>query len=111
MRSPRRSASVATLRQRLADDHPAAQGHFPGNPIIPGAVVLSETLRLIEASLGVSLSPYRIRRAKFPHPARPGDDLLIEYTDSAPGSIRFQCAVSGNTVLVGEVECSARSAR
>jgi 3-hydroxymyristoyl/3-hydroxydecanoyl-(acyl carrier protein) dehydratase len=99
---------VATIRQRLPGHHPAAQGHFPGNPIIPGAVLLSETVRLIEADLGVSLAPYRIRRAKFPHPARPGDEVLIEFGD-APGSIRFECAVNGNTVLVGEVECSPSS--
>ena len=97
------------MRQRLRADHPAAQGHFPGNPIIPGAVLLSETVRLIEAGLGVSLAPYRIRRAKFPHPARPGDDLLIEFTASALGSIRFECAVKGHAVLVGEIECSASS--
>ena len=101
---------MATIRQRLSAQHPAAQGHFPGNPIIPGAVLLSEAVRLIEADLGVSLAPYRIRRAKFPSPARPGDEVLIEFTDSATGSIKFACAVKGNTVLVGEVECSANSA-
>ncbi len=89
----------------LAADHPAAAGHFPGNPVIPGAVLLSETLRLMEIGLGRSLSPYRIRRAKFPHPARPGDDLRIEFTASAQSAIRFKCAVRGNTVLVGEIEC------
>ncbi len=89
----------------LAADHPAAAGHFPGNPVIPGAVLLSETLRLMEIGLGRSLSPYRIRRAKFPHPARPGDDLRIEFTASARSAIRFKCAVRGNTVLVGEIEC------
>jgi 3-hydroxymyristoyl/3-hydroxydecanoyl-(acyl carrier protein) dehydratase len=100
---------VATIRQRLPGHHPAAQGHFPGNPIIPGAVLLSETVRLIEADLGLSLAPYRIRRAKFPHPARPGDEVLIEFSDGL-GSIRFECAVKGKPVLVGEVECSARPA-
>lgn len=100
---------MATLRQRLRADHPAAHGHFPGNPVIPAAVLLSETLALIEAGLGMPLAPYRIRRAKFPHPARPGDDLAIEFTGSVPGSIKFQCAVSGTTVLVGEVECSESS--
>jgi len=100
---------VATIRQRLSAQHPAAQGHFPGNPIIPGAVLLSEAVRLIEADLGVSLAPYRIRRAKFPSPARPGDEVLIEFSDGL-GSIKFECAVKGNTVLVGEVECSANSA-
>lgn len=102
---------VAKIRQQLPGHHPAAQGHFPGNPVIPGAVLLSETVRLIEADLGVSLAPYRIRRAKFPHPARPGDDVLIEFSGSAPGSIKFECAVKGNAVLVGEVECSASSAK
>jgi len=97
---------VATIRQRLSAQHPAAQGHFPGNPVIPGAVLLSEAVRLIEADLGVSLAPYRIRRAKFPSPARPGDEVLIEFSDGL-GSIKFECAVKGNTVLVGEVECSA----
>lgn len=102
---------MATLRQRLRGDHPAAHGHFPGNPVIPAAVLLSETLALIEAGLGVRLAPYRIRRAKFPHPARPGDDLLIEFTGSASGCIRFECAVGGTTVLVGEVECNPSSTR
>ena len=100
---------MATIRQRLPDPHPAAQGHFPGNPIIPGAVLLSETVRLIEADLGRSLAPYRIRRAKFPHPARPGDELLIAFTDSARNTIKFECAVAGSAVLVGEVECCANS--
>jgi len=96
------------LRATLPFDHPSAAGHFPGNPIIPGAVLLSETLRLIEAELGQSLSPYRIRRAKFPHPARPGDELRIEFSGSAQSAIRFECAVGGSTVLAGEVECSRR---
>ena len=101
---------MTTIRQRLPLDHPAAQGHFPGNPIIPGALLLSATVQIIEADLGVSLAPYRIRRAKFPHPARPGDELRVEFTGCATGSIKFECAVKDHTVLVGEVECSAKSA-
>lgn len=96
-----------TLRKILPADHPAAQGHFPGNPVIPGAVLLSETLRTIEGELGASLSPCRIRRAKFPHPARPGDELRIAFSGSAGTSIRFECAVGETPVLVGEVECCA----
>lgn len=99
-----------TLTTKLRADHPAAQGHFPGNPVIPGAVLLSETVRRIEAGLGRSLAPYRIRRAKFPHPARPGDELRIAFTD-AGGSIRFECAAGANTVLAGEVECPAGSTK
>jgi 3-hydroxyacyl-[acyl-carrier-protein] dehydratase len=90
----------------FAFDHPAAQGHFPGNPIIPGAVLLSEALRAIEAGLGVSLFPYQIKAAKFFSPTRPGDRMLVEFTGSVPGEIRFACAVQGKKVLAGQLECS-----
>ena len=101
---------MATLEHAFPPDHAAADGHFPGNPIIPGAVLLSETLRLIEAHLGVSLLPCRVKRAKFPHPARPGDRIAIEFAGSPQDSIKFECAVKGHTVLVGEVECRDPSA-
>ena len=84
-------------------DHPASQGHFPGNPIIPGAVLLDETLRAIEAGLNAGLAPFRIRSAKFLHPARPGDRVQIEFSRTAQGEIKFTCAVEGRTVLTGQV--------
>jgi 3-hydroxymyristoyl/3-hydroxydecanoyl-(acyl carrier protein) dehydratase len=101
---------VGVAATTLRADHPAAQGHFPGNPVIPGAVLLAEALRLIEGRLGRSLAPHRVRRAKFPGPARPGEELRVEFAE-ARGSIRFECAVGARAVLVGEIECSASSAR
>jgi len=35
----------------LRPDHPASRGHFAGNPIIPGAVLLSETVLAIAPGL------------------------------------------------------------
>ena len=94
---------MVTVERFFAPDHPAAQGHFPGNPIIPGAVLLSETLRAIEANLDLSLSPGQLGSAKFLHPARPGDRVTIEFSDSARGAIRFACSVGTVTVLTGVV--------
>jgi 3-hydroxymyristoyl/3-hydroxydecanoyl-(acyl carrier protein) dehydratase len=93
------------LETSLAPDHPAAQGHFPGNPIIPGAVLLAEVLRTIGQHVGVRLAPCRIRSAKFPHPARPGERLSIEFLGDPTGAIRFRCTVGGATVVSGEVQC------
>ncbi|MGB7542973.1 MAG: hypothetical protein WA373_00550 [Burkholderiales bacterium] len=100
---------MATIERWLPPDHPAAQGHFPGNPVIPGAVLLSEALRAIEASLGANLSPCRIRFAKFFHPARPGDRILVDFCVQDEGGIRFSCTVGEKTVLTGEVTCSDTS--
>src|SRR5688572_25215592 len=97
---------MGTVECSFGLNHPAADGHFPGNPIIPGAVLLNETLRAIENDLGLHLSPYRIKAAKFFSPTRPGDRVVIDFSGSVPGNIRFACAVEGRKVLAGQLECS-----
>lgn len=90
-------------------DHPASRGHFPGDPIIPGAVLLSETLLAIEADLGAGLAPFQVTSAKFPHPTRPGDRVSIEVSRTPGGGVRFACTVQERIVLTGQVSCRAPS--
>jgi len=94
---------LAAAERSFPADHPAAQGHFPGDPIIPGAVLLSETLLAIEAGLGASLVPFQITSAKFLHPTRPGDRVVIEFSRTTRGEVRFACAVKGRPVLTGQI--------
>lgn len=111
---------MPTAERAFADPHPAAEGHFPGNPVIPGAVVLAETLGAIEAGLGVALAGARVRSAKFLSPARPGDRMRVDYARADGGgdrarearwAVRFSCAVGGRPVLRGEVECRTTPTR
>jgi 3-hydroxyacyl-[acyl-carrier-protein] dehydratase len=94
------------LTLHLAADHPTAGGHFPGNPIIPGALLLAEVLRCIEQAEGARYTSCNVKTAKFLHPARPGDTVAIEYARSALGTIEFQCAVGGTRVLAGGIVAS-----
>ena len=48
----------------IAADHPAFAGHFPGMPILPGAVLLDEVLRIIERDLGIDLTQWQLASAK-----------------------------------------------
>jgi len=96
---------LSKLEITFPADHPTGPGHFPGNPIIPGAVLLAEVLRLMAESLGVALSPCYIKSAKFSHPTRPGDTVAIEFSAGAGNDIKFQCTVGGNVVLTGTVKC------
>lgn len=89
------------LTLAIAADHPTAAGHFPGNPIIPGALLLAEVLRCIGVAEGRQFASCNIKSAKFQHPARPGDSVEIEYSYTASGAIDFTCAVAGIRVLSG----------
>src|SRR5512135_1023119 len=95
------------LTLQIAADHPTGAGHFPGNPIIPGALLLAEVLRCIEAAEGARYASCNVKAAKFLHPARPGDTVEIGYAHSAQGTLEFQCAVGGTKVLTGAIVARA----
>lgn len=92
---------MKNLTLHIAADHPTGAGHFPGNPIIPGALLLAEVLRAIAAAEGLRIASCNVKSAKFQHPARPGDCVEIEYAFTASGALDFKCAVAGIRVLSG----------
>ncbi len=94
----------------FAADHPAARGHFPENPIIPGAVLLSEAVRAVGNATHVDLSRCSISAAKFPSPSRPGDRVDIAYVVKGD-SISLTGSVAGRSVLKAEVACAAKPTR
>jgi len=102
--------TLTTVERGFPPDHASAAGHFPGNPVIPGAVLLSAVLPAIEKGLGVNLSSWRLLSAKFLAPARPGDRVRIEFARSADGRIRFACAAGQRTLLKGELQCDTSPA-
>jgi 3-hydroxymyristoyl/3-hydroxydecanoyl-(acyl carrier protein) dehydratase len=100
------SAHEAALHLRA--DEPAAIGHFPGNPIIPGAVLLREVLRIV-APDGEAMC-CEIRAARFFKPVRPGDSLTIRWNTPGEGEISFTCAggVTEERVLSGTIRVRTR---
>ena len=94
---------------RFAVDHPTAAGHFPGNPIIPGATLLDEVLLAVAEREGGTAGPCEIRSAKFLHPVRPGDRLLLRWEACAGGETRFECLLidSERLALTGTVQLHA----
>ena len=92
---------MTELKFQFPANHPCGAGHFPGNPIIPGALLLDEVLARIAENLSIHDAVWHVKSAKFPQPARPGDVVLASYSLTTGGEIRFECAVSGNKVLSG----------
>lgn len=84
-------------------EHPAFAGHFPGTPILPGVVLLDMALQTIAASNGITLDQCEISSVKFLSPAGPGDELLIQHTVSASGSVRFDILAGERKIASGSI--------
>lgn len=98
-----------TLTLQIAAHHPTGAGHFPGNPIIPGALLLADVIKTIADAEQLTFVTCNIKQAKFQRPARPGDSVEIDYTTSAPGQFNFQCNVAGSTVLTGAFSATVQA--
>jgi len=85
----------------ITAEHPALAGHFPGVPILPGVLLLDETLRALAAEGTPERPRWRIRAAKFLKPVRPGETLLVENEPLINGSIRFRVSSAGQPVATG----------
>jgi 3-hydroxymyristoyl/3-hydroxydecanoyl-(acyl carrier protein) dehydratase len=88
------------LEIHFAADHPAGAGHFPSNPIIPGALILDQVIATLPAGATA------IRSTKFFHVVRPGESLRVLWTKGSGGAARFECRLSQSGALVasGAVE-------
>lgn len=66
-------------------DHPAFAGHFPGNPIVPGVVLLDRAIGFANALQPQPAMGWQIGNAKFLVPVRPGADLDFVFTPRGAG--------------------------
>jgi 3-hydroxymyristoyl/3-hydroxydecanoyl-(acyl carrier protein) dehydratase len=74
---------------RIAADHPAYAGHFPGRPILPGVVLLDAALHALAVQQGITGSA-QLKSAKFHSPVQPGEALTLHATESPMGGFRFE---------------------
>lgn len=82
-------------------DHPCLPGHFPGQPLVPGVVLLDQVLAVIEAAHG-PLGQLRLPQIKFLHPLLPGQAARIELDGMAP-HWRFRILRGDQLVASGDI--------
>jgi 3-hydroxymyristoyl/3-hydroxydecanoyl-(acyl carrier protein) dehydratase len=98
----RAAGQALVLERTIATDHPALPGHFPGDPVVPGVVLLDEVIDAATDGLGFSRAQgWTVRSAKFLRPVRPGDTLTIRLSPEAGDALRFECRVGEALALSG----------
>ena len=86
-------------------DHPCLPGHFPGQPIVPGVVVLDHVLAAIEQAHG-ALGALRLPQVKFLQPLLPGEPARVELLPAgdSDGTPRWRFRVWRDATLLASGE-------
>ena len=87
----------------IARDHPAFDGHFPGEPVLPGVVLLAVALARVEAETGISMRDRTLESCKFHGAVRPGARVEISHAPHANGARRFEVREQARLVASGTI--------
>lgn len=98
---PGPAPEVRSARLVVPASHPCLPGHFPGNPVVPGVVLLDAVLEAVRAAGWGPAT--RLLRAKFTAPVRPEEAVTIRLERRAAGRVAFACERGGAAVLAGEL--------
>ncbi|MCZ8175479.1 MAG: AMP-binding protein [Burkholderiaceae bacterium] len=88
-----RDALNSGPRFRVAPDHPAFAGHFPGHPVLPGVALLAYVMRALaaDAALAARLGAQpQIAQAKFLAPVGPGAQLEVRLQATGERGVAFE---------------------
>lgn len=94
---------------RVPARHPALAGHFPGNPLVPGVVVLDAVVSAAEDWLGSPLRVTGLSKAKFVAPLRP-DELARVELELCGQILEFSVDREAVTIAKGSLIVTRRAA-
>jgi len=104
------AAPTITASFTIPPNHVALPGHFPGNPVVPGVVVLDHVIRVLEAS-GVPLPRLRIlKQVKFIEPLLP-DQVATVTAEVGDATLSFSVTRGGRTIAKGAFEVDKEFSR
>ncbi|HSE77127.1 MAG TPA: 3-hydroxyacyl-ACP dehydratase [Alphaproteobacteria bacterium] len=88
-------------------DLPSLDGHFPGNPIVPGVVLLERAISAIASGLG-GAQPVEVKWAKFRAAVRPPATITLAAHLEPHGIVNFELRQGERVVLDGVVRVALR---
>lgn len=84
--------------------HPALPGHFPGDPLVPGAVLLSMIIETTERWHEGKGRVKSLLAVKFLAPMRPDKVVVLSLLPISAGLLKFECQTGETLIATGRIE-------
>ncbi len=88
---------------KISASHPALAGHFPGQPVVPGVVLLDQVLGAARERFP-KLQIHGITKVKFAQQLLPEQTFSIELDTPAEDSLPFRCVQDGKLIAQGRLD-------
>ena len=101
---------AAPFRARfdISVDHPCFPGHFPGQPILPGVLLLERVMSLAQTSIGKPLNECTVYNVKFLAAVVPGDALDVQLARTNLNEYKFTVRIFQAGAAEGVLACSGQ---
>jgi len=86
------------VADEVSPAHPALAGHFPGNPIVPGALLLARVAHAAAQAFGAAVA--EVPTVKFLAPLRPGERFDVGL-DASEAKVRFRVTRGATLIASG----------
>ena len=90
-------------------DHEILKGHFPSNPIIPGACIIQIISELVSQHIGYDVSMSEAKKIKFTNPIKPDNDkevLFIISLSTTDKGIITSVTVSKEEIIFAKISAT-----
>ena len=77
-------------------DHHSFPGHFPGNPILPGVLLLERVMAYAQSQTNILLAQCVLLNVKFLASVAPGATLKITLSESTSNSFIFAVYIAND---------------
>ena len=85
-------ANKHPINHCISREHPSLAGHFPGQPIVPGVLILNSVFTEL-TDKHPSWQLCGIKKLKFLQPLQPEQSFTISYDEIKNRGLRFKCWV------------------
>lgn len=100
----RDEADARELTLRVPEGHPCFRGHFPGEPIVPGVVVLHWAVGELARWQRRALDVAGLEALKFRRPLRPGATFVLRLARASdPAALGFELCDDDGPISSGRV--------
>lgn len=93
---------MCSLNFSVDSMHPSIPGHFPGNPVVPGAVIIENVIQAFSKLHGAQ-QVMSLSTVKFMKPVLINQKIVVHFQNASTSVVSFKCTYGDKVSVLGRL--------